>query len=389
MKSIVYITSRRLFPLDSGDKILTLNILKRLSKIYNVHLFNLNDGEVYSNEEMTLIKEFATSFQTKQFKNEHSILKKLKSIVLNQVYAKVKLYDKELHGAISDFLDRHQDADFVVWDHLRSTLFYGPNNFKNILIEHNNEANAITGRAKGLKNPLSQYLINQQVRLKKEYIKNMHKRMDRIISLNQNDFYEYAESEPEKYALMDRLLINFEHMPYELKSDTDAINLLFVGSLDWYPNIDAIEWFLHEVMPLLKNSKMYHLHIVGRDPGKTMIQKIDTYSNVTLHSNVPSIEEYYLNTDVVILPIRSGSGINIKVLESLSYGVPMVMTDFAKRGYDGLDFINSADDPLSFAKEVEKLSDIENRKIPHLEELKYYAEYQKDIERTLRRIFTV
>ncbi len=387
MKSITYVTSRRLLPLDSGDKILTFNILKRLSKLYNIHLFNLNEGSEYTKEEISKIYKISTTFKTIQFDNKHSIFKILKSILFNQVYAKVKLYDKQLTQDLDNFLNLNTNAEFIVWDHLRSSLFFSSNQFKNILIEHNNETDAITERTKNIKIPLFKHLIQKQAKFMKEYIENIHQKMDRIIYLNKNDFSDFSQHQPNKYFLMDKLIIDFEHNSYKPKNDSKQIKLLFVGSLDWYPNIDAIEWFLDEVLLFLKSKNLYHFDIVGRDPSKKLIQKISTFSNVTLHSNVPSIEEYYLNADIVVIPIRSGSGINIKVLEALSYGIPIIMTTFAKRGYDGLDFISCTDEPESFANKIDQLMNIDNRRELHRLELSYYDNYQQNTNATLKKIF--
>ncbi|NHJ84163.1 MAG: glycosyltransferase family 4 protein [Asgard group archaeon] len=245
------------------------------------------------------------------------------------------------------------------------------------------------GRIKKFRNPLIKSLIRKQIEHNIKYINFNHESMDRIIYLNHNDFPDTSQREPNKYFLMDKLLIDFEHSTYKPQNNNKEIKLLFVGSLDWYPNIDAIEWFLDEIWPLLKNNYLYHFDIVGRDPSKKLIKKVNTFSNVTLHSNVPSIEEYYLSSDIVIIPIRTGSGINIKVLEALSYGIPIVMTTFAKRGYDGLNFIPSSDNSEIFAKNINHLTNIENREDLFKKELLYYKSYQENSNATLKSIFEI
>ncbi len=390
LKSIIYVTSRRLFPLDSGDKILTYNIIKRLSKIYNIYLFNYNKESEYTKEEILKINKISTKFNTIQLTGSTKVkyfLKIFKVILFNEMYA--RKVDERYVRDLKKFLDSNKNAKYVVWDHERSSSFFSSNNFKNILIEHNNEANVMKGRIKMFKNPLIKSLIQKQVQHNIQYIKSNHKRMDRIICLNKNDFPDALQRQPDKYILMDKLLIDFEHSLYRPTNNSKNIKLLFVGSLDWYPNIDAIKWFLDEVFPLMKNKDLFQFEIVGRDPSNQLIQKVNTFSNVTLHSNVPSIEEYYLNADIVVVPIRSGSGINIKVLEALSYGIPIVMTTFAKRGYEGLDFISCSDDPESFAKNIEQLEDISNRKNLYKQELFYYENYQQNANATLNNIFDV
>jgi len=390
LESIIYVTSRRLFPLDSGDKILTYNIIKRLSKIYDIYLFNYNKESKYTKEEILKINDISTKFKTVELINLSRMkyfLKILKVILFNKRYA--GNFDERYKQDLKKFLDSNLNAKYIVWDHERSSSFFSSNKFINVLIEHNNEANTMEGRIKKFNNPLIKSLIRKQVQHNKRYIKSNHKRMDRIIYLNDNDFSDESQRQPNKYVLMDKLLIDFEHSSYNLTKNSKKIKLLFVGSLDWYPNIDAIEWFLDKIFPILKNKDLYHFDVVGRNPSKKLMQKINTLSNVTLYSNVPSIEEYYLNTDIVVIPIRSGSGINIKVLEALSYGIPIVMTTFAMRGYDGLNFIQGADTPELFSDNINKLMDINNRKNLFEKELLYYDTYQENSSETLKSIFDI
>lgn len=387
MKSIIYITSRRLLPLNSGDKILTFNILKRLSKIYNIHLFNLNDGDTYTHEEMLIINKLTTSFKTVQFNNQHSLFKILKTLFSNQMYWKIKTYDKHVSKELNKFIHMNPNVEYILWDHLRSSLFFSPNQLKNFLIEHNNEADIIMGRAKKVRIPFIRHLIEKQAELFREYVEHVHNKMDRIIYLNENDFSDLSQKKPTKYILMDRLTIDFDHSAYEIRKENGKIKLLFVGSLDWAPNIDALEWFINEIFPLLKKENLYHFDIVGRDPSKKIIKKINTFSDITLHRNVPSIEEYYLNADIFVVPVRSGSGINIKVLEALSYGIPIVMTTFAKRGYDALNFIPSGDTPETFANEISRLKDMNVRADLSKQELLYYDNYQQNITLLFQKIF--
>lgn len=390
MESIIYVTSRRLLPLDSGDKILTYNIIKRLSKIYDIYLFNYNKESKYTKEEILKINDISTKFKTVELINLSRMkyfLKILKVILFNKRYA--GNFDERYKQDLKKFLDSNLNAKYIVWDHERSSSFFSSNKFINVLIEHNNEANTMEGRIKKFNNPLIKSLIRKQVQHNKRYIKSNHKRMDRIIYLNDNDFSDESQRQPNKYVLMDKLLIDFEHSSYNLTKNSKKIKLLFVGSLDWYPNIDAIEWFLDKIFPILKNKDLYHFDVVGRNPSKKLMQKINTLSNVTLYSNVPSIEEYYLNTDIVVIPIRSGSGINIKVLEALSYGIPIVMTTFAMRGYDGLNFIQGADTPELFSDNINKLMDINNRKNLFEKELLYYDTYQENSSETLKSIFDI
>lgn len=114
-------------------------------------------------------------------------------------------------------------------------------------------------------------------------------------------------------------------------------------------NIAGINWFLKEVLPLLKEIK---IHIIGK-----ICTQIGDHKNVVKHGMVDDLNDYYKNAKVAICPMLSGTGIKIKVIEALSYGIPVVTN---RRGVDGL--VNKkengclvTDDPKIFAEEITHL----------------------------------
>ena len=114
MESIIYVTSRRLFPLDSGDKILTYNIIKRLSKIYNIYLFNYNKESKYTQEEILKINNISTKFKTVELINLSRMKyfsKILKVILFNKRYA--GNFDERYKQDLKKFLDSNLNAKYM------------------------------------------------------------------------------------------------------------------------------------------------------------------------------------------------------------------------------------------------------------------------------------
>ncbi|QQT27082.1 glycosyltransferase [Sphingobacterium spiritivorum] len=125
-------------------------------------------------------------------------------------------------------------------------------------------------------------------------------------------------------------------------------DMLYVAS-DNRHNIKSIKWFLKFVFPLLNNVKLY---VVGK-----ICSAIDDAPNIIKLGVVENLEEIYKFSKICICPMITGTGVKIKVLESLSYGLPVVTT---KRGVDGL--VNKSqngclitDDPEGFANYIKQL----------------------------------
>lgn len=126
------------------------------------------------------------------------------------------------------------------------------------------------------------------------------------------------------------------------------IPILYVAS-DNTHNTQSMHWFVNHVLPLMPN---YKIDIVGK-----ICDRIDDHPQLIKHGMVEDINSFYASARITICPMLSGTGIKIKVLESLSHGLPVVTN---RRGIDGLiNKINNgcivADDAAHFASSIERL----------------------------------
>lgn len=131
----------------------------------------------------------------------------------------------------------------------------------------------------------------------------------------------------------------------------DKKSILFIGSLNYKPNTDAIDYFINSIWTPYLKTKGYKFIIAGRLPHESLI-KTCLKNEITLISNPPDIEPLYKDTDLLVVPIRTGGGTRIKILEAFGYGRPVVSTSI---GAEGIDVCNGkqlmlADDPRSFSE---------------------------------------
>lgn len=132
----------------------------------------------------------------------------------------------------------------------------------------------------------------------------------------------------------------------------------FLGALDVSTNIDALSWFADRVWPqVLSAVPTARWQVVGRQPTGAVRDLVKQTSSAELHADVADPREYLLATSVAVNPAVSGSGVNIKLVEYLSVGVPVVSTH---KGMAGLGLqpesdLLVADDGPSFASAVTRL----------------------------------
>ena len=133
--------------------------------------------------------------------------------------------------------------------------------------------------------------------------------------------------------------------------------LLFVGGLHWPPNADAVAYFIDEIFPLVRSRLPdAHLTVVGRTDARVQ-HRLRTISGVTFAGHVPDIEPFFRRSRAMVVPLRSGSGMRVKILDALARGMPTVTTSVGCEGIDARSgsHLLIADTPTAFAAAVVRL----------------------------------
>ncbi len=132
--------------------------------------------------------------------------------------------------------------------------------------------------------------------------------------------------------------------------------LLFVGSMDYHANVDAIRWFVQTVWPkLTQRVPALKLSVVGRSP----VPEVQALASdrITVTGTVADVRPYYSDSAAVIVPLRVGGGTRLKILEAMAMGVPVISTTLGAEGIaagDG-DEILLADSADEMTQAVERI----------------------------------
>ncbi|MGA7181640.1 MAG: TIGR03087 family PEP-CTERM/XrtA system glycosyltransferase [Thiobacillaceae bacterium] len=134
----------------------------------------------------------------------------------------------------------------------------------------------------------------------------------------------------------------------------DSVPIVFTGAMDYWPNVDAVRWFVESVFPRIK-AVLPHafFYIVGSQPTET-VQQLRRDSDVTVTGRVPDVRPYLKHAACVVAPLRLARGVQNKVLEAMSMARPVVATPQATEGISariGHDLLEARDEQM-FADEV-------------------------------------
>lgn len=188
-----------------------------------------------------------------------------------------------------------------------------------------------------------EYELTQNKELVNDYQKTMN---DEFSIMRKSDIVYYPSFVEVEEIKKHDTLINVKaiqaymyddivYSQYILKNRKD---LLFVGGFGHKPNVDAILWFTKEVFPkILKNNPEIKLNIVGSNPTQDIKDLKSENINVVGYVSDEELEKYYLETRMVVVPLRYGAGIKGKVVEAMTKGVPIITTSVGVEGLENIE----------------------------------------------------
>ncbi len=153
--------------------------------------------------------------------------------------------------------------------------------------------------------------------------------------------------------------INIERLGYSDRK-LNLKSLFFIGSLDWIPNQEGLLWFLEMIWPnITAKNPGAEFFIAGRNAPKWLVKRISEYSNIVFMGEVQNAYEYMSDKAIMVIPLFSGSGMRVKIVEGMALGKVIVTTSTGAEGIDITHYENIiiADTAADFEKEILNLLD--------------------------------
>lgn len=381
MKKILVLT-HSIYPLTAGDALYNYGLIKAINRIRDLKVISYlrDDFDIKFAESQV---EFDVSFFHKSEVYDTKLSRKAK-------YARIFDVDKEIFKAVCNELDTG-DYDCIVIAHIVLGQYFELLKKKYANIKFVYESQNVEAENKKLFDKYEAFLKKRNIIRKvaryflKKYEMKCHMRYERML-VCESDFYFsvskadieghrklYGQISPAYYA---KPLIEF---PCNKNIDTvsrTTKNILIVGTMSWFPNIEGVLWFANNVMPLIVNDG-YKLYVVGNKPVEEIkeLQKKHP-ENIVVTGSVDSMDEYFEKCDISIVPLFSGTGVKIKVIESIARGIPTISTSFAAKDYDITDEIVIADTPEEFVNAIKKIeANTDYRCELHRKMKEYYENY--------------
>jgi glycosyltransferase involved in cell wall biosynthesis len=274
----------------------------------------------------------------------------LKDLVRGESYNLSRFYDKNASEKLRAIY-RKTRFDFIIFESLFACVYWKDlnqiGNSKFIYRAHNIENSIWKNLSKTITNPLKKWYINNLHERLKEFEYQLINDVDIVFPLSTKD-----EESIQRNSQRPTYLIPVSMPIKRTKVNYENTNLCFIGAFNWAPNIEAMDWFTSEIFPeVRKEFPGVELHIAGSFSEN--IHYLKEKNGIVLHGFVESSLDFISEHGIFVAPLKSGSGVKMKVLEAMSLGSPIVVSEKGAEGIVGqLDYCRNSSE---FADEIKKL----------------------------------
>ena len=349
---LLWVKSDFLHPTTRGGQIRTLETLKRLHRRHEVHYVALDlPGQ---QEGVERAGEYCTrAYPVPHFVPDKASLAfagQLLTGLVSKLPVAVSRYRSAAMKRKIEELARNEKFDCVVCDF----LFPAPNIpdlDTCVLFQHNVEAMIWKRHVEHADNLPKRMYFELQARRMHEYEGQVCRQVKNVIAVSDQDadMMRRIYRASRVNAVPTGVDLEFFAPP---EGPEKLAELVFVGSMDWMPNIDGMQWFVDQVLPLIRKRRPdCTLAIVGRKPPPAMLELGAKDSRIQVTGTVPDVRPYLWGGAVSIVPLRIGGGTRLKIYEAMAAKIPVVSTEIGAEGLDirSSENISIADEPEDFA----------------------------------------
>jgi len=355
---VLIIGSRVPFPLRDGGAIASYNLLKGLSQLdIEIDFITLNTSKHFV-DATTFEKEFGFLNYSETFFINTDIrpLKALRNLFSSGSYNVERFTHPDFAARIQALCDKNQ-YDIVHFEGLFVAQYLPMIQTKAVkLLRQHNVEYAIWQTLANTKKGLMRWYISFLAKRLEQFEEAITPQFDALVSITESDRIASI-----RYLYFKKISTTIPAGIIKQEQATDKFNsayLYHIGSMEWMPNIEAMDWFHEQIWPLiLEASPASEFFMAGKHMPKRYENWV--YKNFHVMGEVDSVEQFSADKSILVVPLRSGSGIRIKTIEAMMAGKAVVTTSQGAFGLDIVDGVHCliADEPKSFAEACVKLQD--------------------------------
>jgi polysaccharide biosynthesis protein PslH len=349
---ILWVKTDFLHPTTRGGQIRTLEMLKALHRRHEIHYVAFDDGADPEGPRRS------SEYCSRAYLVAHAVPPKpsvrfagqlLRGVISPLPVAVERYVSRRMKSRIQTLLTQEK-FDSLVCDF----LFPAPNipdMARAVLFQHNVESIIWQRHAQEARGPAKKAYFRLQARRMQQFEAGVCRRAGHIVAVSEVDAAAMRQLFGAERISSVATGVDIDYFSPPPKPDPKG-DLIFVGSMDWLPNIDAVQYLAAEILPRIhKERPECRVIVAGRRPAPSLQELARREPRILLTGTVPDVRPYLWGSTVSIVPLRIGGGTRLKIFEAVAARLPVVSTSVGAEGLpleDGKQIL-LADTPETFA----------------------------------------
>jgi sugar transferase (PEP-CTERM/EpsH1 system associated) len=340
MQELLYLVHRFPYPPNKGDKIRSYHLLKHLTKYYRVHLGTFIDDEK-DHEYLDKVKSLCGETCIVDLHPRTGRLRSLAGFLYGQPLTLPYYRNAGLQAWINDILENRSIKHIVVFSSGMAQYVSGAVSAKRIIDFVDIDSDKWMQYSTTTRWPLN-WIYRRESKLLLEYERRLAREFDSATFVSETEANLFKQLSPESAKNVTYFnngvdaeyfspLHDYTH-PYPKGSTV----LVFVGAMDYWANIDAVEWFARSVLPRIREYRRdVEFYIVGARP-TAAVMSLEALPGVTVTGAVSDVRPYLAHAFAAVAPLRIARGIQNKVLEAMAMEQTVIASPQALEGIGAL-----------------------------------------------------
>jgi glycosyltransferase involved in cell wall biosynthesis len=321
------------YPPDSGPKVKTWNVLKYLAQSHEVTLVSFVRGN--QSADVACLQRYCRAIHTVPMTRGavRDAWYMTRSLLTGQPFLMIR-DDRRAMRRLIDRLATEEHFDVAHADQLNmaqhATRVSGA--FK--MFDAHNALWLLYKRLWQTMGPgLRKLLLGRDWRLLKEYEGRVCRQFDAVLAVSQEDKTALEEAAGQELDIhVIPIAIDTDEVTV-IERQPDPSHILHIGTMYWPPNIDGVLWFAHEVYPLIRRQRPdVCFDIVGARPPQEIVALGGDSTGINVTGYVKDPTPYLERAGLMVVPLRAGGGMRVKILNALAQGLPVVSTALGVEG---------------------------------------------------------